>query len=185
MISTKKGFGSDLDIILQKQDRSDSKNPLSDHLWVRGKIFKNCTARNVVAARLTSLFETIISGEMRVTPTQWSHFWDIWRQWAENTSQLISFYLTTTSIITEIWSLKNFDSLLHRPKCWLRLLLEPKILTPAPAPAQNANSGRSPLRRSRYVIISTINESVCCFEWFLTWFTGLRENKWNRTLAER
>jgi len=31
----------------------------------------------------------------------------------------------------------------------------------------------------------TINESVCCFGWFITWFTGLRGNKWNRTLAER
>jgi len=30
-----------------------------------------------------------------------------------------------------------------------------------------------------------INESVCCFDWFITWFTGLRGNKWNRILAER
>jgi len=32
MISTKTGFGSDTDIIFQKQIRSDSENPLSNHL---------------------------------------------------------------------------------------------------------------------------------------------------------
>ena len=63
-----------------------------------------------------------------------SHFCDIWWHWPENTSQLIPFCLTTTSIITEIRSPKNFDLLLHRPQCWLLLRLEPKILTPAPAP---------------------------------------------------
>jgi len=31
----------------------------------------------------------------------------------------------------------------------------------------------------------TINESVCCFEWSMTWFTALRGNKLNRTLAEQ
>ena len=31
----------------------------------------------------------------------------------------------------------------------------------------------------------TINENVCCFDWFLTWFTGLRGNKWNRTFISR
>jgi len=31
----------------------------------------------------------------------------------------------------------------------------------------------------------TINESVRCFDWFITRFTGLRGNKWNRTLTER
>jgi len=30
-----------------------------------------------------------------------------------------------------------------------------------------------------------LNENVFCFDWFITWFTGLRANKWNRTLAER
>jgi len=31
----------------------------------------------------------------------------------------------------------------------------------------------------------TTNESVGCFDWFITWFTGLRGNKWNRTIAEQ
>jgi len=64
-----------------------------------------------------------------------AHFCDIRQCWSENTSQLIPFCLTTTSFIAEIRFLKNFDWLLHRTQCWLRLLLEPKILTPAPAPA--------------------------------------------------
>ena len=58
-----------------------------------------------------------------------SHFCVIWRHWSENTSQLIPFCLTTTSIISEIRSLKNFYWLLHRPWCWLRL--QPKMQTPA------------------------------------------------------
>jgi len=32
MVSTKTGFGSDMDIIFQSRIGSDSKNPLSDHL---------------------------------------------------------------------------------------------------------------------------------------------------------
>jgi len=31
----------------------------------------------------------------------------------------------------------------------------------------------------------TVNESACCFDWFITWFTGLRGNKSNITSAER
>jgi len=31
----------------------------------------------------------------------------------------------------------------------------------------------------------TINESVGCFDWFLTWFTDLHGNKWNGIWAER
>ena len=31
----------------------------------------------------------------------------------------------------------------------------------------------------------TVNKSVCCFDWFITWFNDLRGNKLNRTLTER
>jgi len=66
-----------------------------------------------------------------------SHFCDIWRHWSESTSQLIPFCLTTTRIIAETRSLKNFGWLLHRPYCWLGsnlkywLRLQPKMQTPA------------------------------------------------------
>ena len=29
-----------------------------------------------------------------------------------------------------------------------------------------------------------LNESVCCFDWFMKWFSGLHGNKWNRTLKQ-
>ena len=58
----------------------------------------------------------IISGEMLCTPTQChTYFCDIWRHWSENKSQLIQFCWTTTKIVTEMRSLKNFGCLLHRP----------------------------------------------------------------------
>jgi len=60
-------------------------------------------------------FETIISGEMLGTPTQ-CHTFVIYDDAGQKTHlKLIPFYLTTTSIITEIRFLKNFDWFLHRP----------------------------------------------------------------------
>jgi len=60
-------------------------------------------------------FETIISGETLGTPTQ-CHTFVIYHDTGQETRlKLISFCLTTTSIITEIMSLKSFDWLLHRP----------------------------------------------------------------------
>jgi len=68
-----------------------------------------------------------------------SHFCNLWRPWSENTSQLIPICLTTTSITTEIKSQKfllgsctdlHVDSGSNL-KCWLRLLLQHKMQTPA------------------------------------------------------
>jgi len=60
-------------------------------------------------------FETIISGEMLGTPTQ-CHTFVIYDDTGQKTRlKLIPFCLTTTSIITEIRSLKKFDWFLHRP----------------------------------------------------------------------
>jgi len=59
-------------------------------------------------------FETIISGEMLGIPTQCQTL-RYRRHWSENMSQLIPFCLTTTSTISVIRSLKNFNWLLHWP----------------------------------------------------------------------
>jgi len=60
-------------------------------------------------------FETIISSEMLGTPNQCHTFVKHDDAGQKKTSQLIPCCLTTTSIITEIRSLKKFDWLLHRP----------------------------------------------------------------------
>ena len=68
-------------------------------------------------------FETIISGEMLSTPTQYHNFVMYDDTGQKTRLELIPFCLTTISIITEIGSLKeleirslkNFDWLLHRP----------------------------------------------------------------------
>ena len=51
------------------------------------------------------------------------------------------------------WSLKIFYWILHRHECWLRLPLRLELQILTPAPAENPDSGRSPLRHSGSVII--------------------------------
>ena len=85
-------------------------------------------------------FEIIIGGEMLGTPTQ-CHTIMICDDTGQKTRRkLIPCCLTTTSITTEIMSLKNFNWLLHidsgscsgsNLKYWLQLRLQPKMHTPA------------------------------------------------------
>jgi len=55
-----------------------------------------------------------------------------------------------------------------------------------PAQTPTAETQSPPIKNSLAMVLpkprrqrQTINESVCCFDWFITWSTGLRGNKWN------
>ena len=72
MILTKTEFGSDTDIIFQNSIGSDSKNPLSDHLWYVLPLFwwrlHRSNPANIVA-QIGDVPESFVSSQTRVRVT--------------------------------------------------------------------------------------------------------------------
>jgi len=128
--------------------------------------FPKCIVTCIVyfAQALTS--EIINSGEMLGTPIE-CHTFVIFDDAGQKRKQVsinsIQFENNKHHYRNFNKSLEMLDWLLHRPEFWLRFLLrlELKILTPAPAPVENPNSGWSLLRNSDSVIIS----ALCLCTW--------------------
>ena len=107
------------------------------------KCIVTCTLYFAQAARHLPLKPPIVM-KCSVLPPSVTHLWYMMTLVRKHVSiNSIQFENNKHHCRNFNWSLKIFYWLLHRPECWLRLLVPPelKILTPA----ENPNSGRSPL----------------------------------------
>ena len=79
--------------------------------------------------------------------------------------------------------LKRFVMSMQLRQCFARAM--PVRLKKKLFENQKMSSALKKARISIKIWLKKANLATLCFDWFITWFTHLRENKWNGTLAER